>query len=384
MNTCPNCGAGNKQEATACRMCGASLEKAEEAHGARMGKGASSSSGAGAEHQSKQEASDPVNQAEIECPNCKTVNEAGWAFCQQCGKRLPQPQPPQPSPVKPSQAQPPAQSIPPTAEQNIHEGFTTVPTEVPAPKPSAPPNLKTVVAQPPVVEPNREVGKPIPAAPPTVVAQPPVPERKAPERKAPERKAPERKAPPASKPDIESFKTVVAEQPPVFEPPLAHPPVKPEQIHDSSRGGDDHSALTEQVLAASTGTVCPQCDHVNVAGNAYCANCGAIISVAKTVVMSSPPAEIKGSLHLVMEGGQSGEVYELDEETVIGRAGGDVTFPHDGFMSGRHARIVRRGNRFILTDEGSRNGTFIKIKGEVELKPGDMILVGKQLFRFEA
>jgi len=84
-----------------------------------------------------------------------------------------------------------------------------------------------------------------------------------------------------------------------------------------------------------------------------------------------------------MEGGQPGDVYELEDDTVIGRSTGEITFPHDGFMSGRHARIVRRGGSFILTDEGSRNGSFIKIKGEVELKPGDMILVGKQLFRFE-
>lgn len=97
----------------------------------------------------------------------------------------------------------------------------------------------------------------------------------------------------------------------------------------------------------------------------------------------APPPVIKGRLHLVMEGGQAGEVYELDAETVIGRSNGEITFPHDGFMSGKHARIERRGGNFILTDEGSRNGTFVKIKGEVELKPGDTILVGKQLFRFE-
>ena len=87
--------------------------------------------------------------------------------------------------------------------------------------------------------------------------------------------------------------------------------------------------------------------------------------------------------HLVMEGGQAGEVYELGDDTVIGRSNGDIVFPHDGFMSGRHARIVRRGGSFVLADERSRNGTFVKISGEVELKPGDMILVGKQLFRFE-
>lgn len=101
------------------------------------------------------------------------------------------------------------------------------------------------------------------------------------------------------------------------------------------------------------------------------------------MVIASQPAPTKGRLHLVMEGGQPGEVYELDDETVIGRSDGEITFPHDGFMSGRHARIERRGSRFILTDEGSRNGTFVKIKAEVELKPGDTILVGKQLFRFE-
>ncbi len=107
------------------------------------------------------------------------------------------------------------------------------------------------------------------------------------------------------------------------------------------------------------------------------------MTVAKTIVMSSVAAKTKARLHLIMEGGQPGEVYEIEEETVVGRTGGEITFPHDGFMSGRHARIVRRGESFILTDEGSRNGTFIKIKGEVELKPGDMILIGKQLFRFD-
>jgi pSer/pThr/pTyr-binding forkhead associated (FHA) protein len=85
-----------------------------------------------------------------------------------------------------------------------------------------------------------------------------------------------------------------------------------------------------------------------------------------------------------MEGGEEGAVYEIENEAVIGRTTGDITFPHDGFMSGRHARIAYRGGKFVLSDEDSRNGTFVKIKGEVELEPGDTILVGKQVFRFEA
>jgi hypothetical protein len=123
---------------------------------------------------------------------------------------------------------------------------------------------------------------------------------------------------------------------------------------------------------------------VNAADGSFCSSCGAAIKVAKTIVMSSVPAPSRGKLHLIMEGGQTGEVYDLKDETVVGRTAGDITFPHDGFMSGRHARIVRRGSSFTLTDEDSRNGTFIKIKGETELKSGDMILIGRQLFRFEA
>jgi len=87
---------------------------------------------------------------------------------------------------------------------------------------------------------------------------------------------------------------------------------------------------------------------------------------------------------LIVDDGKPGEEFELGGETVLGRVTGDITFPDDDYMSGRHARIIRKGNQYILTDEGSRNGTFIRIAGEVELKPGDMILVGKQLFLFDA
>src|SRR5215216_5997690 len=109
MITCPNCGAGNKTGSTTCRMCGASLESAGETHDAPRGKGdVSPSAGADREHQSKQEATDSVNQAEIQCSNCNTVNEAGWSFCQQCGNRLAQ----SPAQQSPPQQSPPQQSPP--------------------------------------------------------------------------------------------------------------------------------------------------------------------------------------------------------------------------------------------------------------------------------
>ncbi len=106
-----------------------------------------------------------------------------------------------------------------------------------------------------------------------------------------------------------------------------------------------------------------------------------------TIVMSSspiaaPPKQAK--LLLIMEGGEVGETFGLKPaETAIGRVDGDIKFPHDGYMSSRHARILQRNGRFFLIDNNSRNGTFVKIHQEIELHPGDVVLVGKQLFRFE-
>jgi hypothetical protein len=144
-------------------------------------------------------------------------------------------------------------------------------------------------------------------------------------------------------------------------------------------------AHTEHVRSEPLPTVaCPQCGALNQTDSLYCSGCGAGLRIAQTVVMASVPAPAKGQLNLIMEGGQVGETWELKDDTAIGRNSGDITFPHDGFMSGRHARVIRRGGSFFLVDESSRNGTFIKIKGEVELKSGDMVLIGRQLFRFEA
>lgn len=344
--TCPNCGAGNKEGSSVCRLCATSLEGPGYAFYAQAPSAEPATDAASsANRKLEKEATDTVAIEEIECPNCHTMNEAGWSFCQQCGNRLPQWSPPPP---------------PPVSEQGVQEGFRTTPTEVPAPEQS----YKTVVAEP---APKRPIPteKPLPTAP-TIIAEPPPP-------------PPPRIPPPSQERDIQvGMPTVVAEPPVIAEQKPAVPAEPP-----PSRESHMKTEVVESSSAKPGGNTCPQCGYSNGPGNSFCANCGATITVAKTMIYASPLAAPRGRLHLVMEGGQQGEAYELSDNTVIGRANGDITFPHDGFMSGKHARVERRGAGFVLVDEGSRNGTFIRINGEVELKPGDMILIGKQLFRFE-
>jgi len=323
------------------------------------------------------------------------MNEPGWSFCQQCGKRLnqatpaPPPQPPAASgipadlrtaPEQHAVVDPMFQGLKTNPEpQPAEHGLKTVVAQPPPREPS----LKTVADQPPPVEPKVIPKHPLPAAPPTVVAQPPAAE------------------PPASDPDdseVRTLETPVQQkptaptlpQPAVQQRPVAPTPIPPvPKPSTPPPPSAPPASVPEPTIAhgqAISGALCTQCGQSNSVGSKFCASCGAPMTFGKTMVISSQPAPApppKGRLHLVMEGGQPGEVYELEDDTVIGRNNGEITFPHDGFMSGRHARIERRGSSFILTDEDSRNGTFIKTIGEVELKPGDMILVGKQLFRFE-
>jgi hypothetical protein len=133
----------------------------------------------------------------------------------------------------------------------------------------------------------------------------------------------------------------------------------------------------------SSGSTCPKCSEAVVSGAAFCHKCGAAMSNTRTVAMSSLKRLPDARLLLIVDSEATGDEFEIKGDTVIGRITGDITFPHDDYMSGRHARIVRRGDTFTLIDEDSRNGSFIRIKKQVDLKPGDFIMIGKQLFRFE-
>ncbi len=71
----------------------------------------------------------------------------------------------------------------------------------------------------------------------------------------------------------------------------------------------------------------------------------------------------------------------LDQEVTWGRNRGTYIFPEDGFMSRAHAKVYQRGDSFFLEDVGSRNGTFIKVRGRSPVPVGATVLVGGQLLK---
>jgi hypothetical protein len=101
-------------------------------------------------------------------------------------------------------------------------------------------------------------------------------------------------------------------------------------------------------------------------------------------IFGSAPREAWGRLRQLTIAGTTRDVWHLTRpELVLGREEGDVTFPDDEFMSRRHAAVKRVGTRARLEDLGSSNGTFVRVRGDRELKSGDVVRVGDQLLRYE-
>lgn len=86
----------------------------------------------------------------------------------------------------------------------------------------------------------------------------------------------------------------------------------------------------------------------------------------------------------LLESGHAGVVHcALKASTVLGREGCDMNFPTDRFISGVHAQVEQQGQTFQLIDLSSSNGTFIKLKSEIQLVLGDSLFIGRQLLRVD-
>jgi pSer/pThr/pTyr-binding forkhead associated (FHA) protein len=98
--------------------------------------------------------------------------------------------------------------------------------------------------------------------------------------------------------------------------------------------------------------------------------------------LGSPAKGYVGRIALVIGRDVTGNAFPIPESGVhLGRERGDVLFPEDGYVSGLHCRLSWEGGRLMLTDLGSSNGSFFRLREETDIKSGDVLLMGQQLFR---
>jgi Ca-activated chloride channel family protein len=89
---------------------------------------------------------------------------------------------------------------------------------------------------------------------------------------------------------------------------------------------------------------------------------------------------------LVGTGGPvAGQLFKLAMETVIGRGSSNDVIVQSDRLSRRHTRILFVGDRFVLQDMGSTNGSRVNgsLVHSAKLSDGDRIELGDAQFRFE-
>jgi hypothetical protein len=98
--------------------------------------------------------------------------------------------------------------------------------------------------------------------------------------------------------------------------------------------------------------------------------------------LGAPSKGFVGRLALVIGRDATGNAFPVPDSGIhLGRERGDVLFPEDGYVSGLHCRLLWEGGKLMLTDLGSSNGTFLRLNEETEVRSGDVLLMGQQLFR---
>jgi pSer/pThr/pTyr-binding forkhead associated (FHA) protein len=188
----------------------------------------------------------------------------------------------------------------------------------------------------------------------------------------------------------------------------------------------------ESDVTSGESLTCPKCEKPIPRGSRFCTSCGATVRLAEppqaakdpalehmTVRVAVPPmgrSGVPASLvdaptaeHATPESGRSaagdsmdaaaapkieamitelkpdgstGQARTVRGQISVGRHNCDLTYSNDGLLAPRHALLEFREDRLVLKDCNSQNGTFIKQRQDSELNPGDVFLLGRDLFRF--
>jgi pSer/pThr/pTyr-binding forkhead associated (FHA) protein len=125
---------------------------------------------------------------------------------------------------------------------------------------------------------------------------------------------------------------------------------------------------------------CWRCSTPVVAHAAFCQACGAELVRAGGSGATPPPAR----LVVIAQDGSTEREYAFDSGQLdIGRHEGDVVLADDAYVCPRHARILWKNGQFWISDLGSVNGVYARLKAAEPLQHGDLVLLGLEVLRFE-
>jgi pSer/pThr/pTyr-binding forkhead associated (FHA) protein len=140
---------------------------------------------------------------------------------------------------------------------------------------------------------------------------------------------------------------------------------------------------------------CPHCGSDVPPNFKFCGVCGQSLGASPTAgypqsggqFQSGPTASPQGmpraTITLIRPDGSEGGTFPLrDGDNRLGRDHGAI-FENDGYLSPTHCELSILGNAAVVRDLESLNGVFVRMTGEEEIQPGQVIRMGQELLRFD-
>ncbi len=89
----------------------------------------------------------------------------------------------------------------------------------------------------------------------------------------------------------------------------------------------------------------------------------------------------------ILNGKDEGKCYDLEPGThIIGRSDkAEIVLKGDKYVSGAHAELKYTGNKIIISDKNSKNGTFLlgePVTKNIVVKSGDIVRIGRTFLKF--
>ena len=116
----------------------------------------------------------------------------------------------------------------------------------------------------------------------------------------------------------------------------------------------------------------------------FCTNCGIALRPHEAAPKRSiaQPVAVGKAAARVLRGDKLGQTLTIGSQATAGRSPGPLSFPSDPFLSPIHCSFRFNVGHFLVKDEGSASGTFVRITEDEPLSPADCFAIGDHLLRF--
>jgi class 3 adenylate cyclase/pSer/pThr/pTyr-binding forkhead associated (FHA) protein len=110
---------------------------------------------------------------------------------------------------------------------------------------------------------------------------------------------------------------------------------------------------------------------------------GTVVLSAHAIADLLAKPQLQYSLVIVRPDGTHGQSHKIEKPVAtLGRVEGDILFPDDNLVSRRHARLTVSAEGLMVEDLNSANGVYWRLRKPYPLQHSDVVLMGRQMFRF--